>query len=66
MAKAGMIELTRRDQTTHLPMNSTARTPFAQRLFERQGSTAELRARLGEDSFAMNPKHERVSCKRPV
>ena len=60
MAKAGMIELTRRDQTTHLPMNSTARTPFAQRLFERQGSIAELRARLGEDSFAMSPSHERV------
>jgi hypothetical protein len=41
-------------------MNSSARTPFTQRLFERQGVIVELQARLREDDFALQPTHQRV------
>lgn len=41
-------------------MNSTARTPFAQRLFERQSVIDQLRGALREDSFTLTPSHEAV------
>ena len=41
-------------------MNATARTPFAQRLFERQSVIVELQATLREDCFAMTPCHRQV------
>jgi hypothetical protein len=41
-------------------MNFSARTPFTQRLFERQSMIVELQSRLREDDFLLQPTHRGV------